>query len=72
MSRMEVDHEVKMALKIGKDIESRPIDVNVQSPGVFKEEQEFFIEDDNETEEQFWEQKKAPNRTQGQRDSHTD
>ena len=48
----------KLVLKIREDVETRPIEVNVQSAGVSEEEQVFFIEEDNETEEQIWERKK--------------
>ena len=47
-----------MVLKIREDVETRPIEVNVQSAGVSEEEQIFFTEQDNETEEQIWERKK--------------
>ena len=39
-------------------MEIQPIEVNVQSAGVSEEEQVFFTEEDNKTEEQIWEQKK--------------
>ena len=39
-------------------METRSIEVNVQSAGVSEEEQDFFTEEDNETEEQIWERKK--------------
>ena len=39
-------------------METQPIEVNVQSAGVSEEEQVFFTEEDNETEEQIWERKK--------------
>ena len=40
-------------------METRPIEVNVQSAGVSEEEQVFVTEEDNETEEQIWERKKT-------------
>ena len=55
---MELDLAEKFVLKIREDVETRPIEVNVQSAGVSEEEQGFFTEEDNETEEQIWEQKK--------------
>ena len=57
MSRMEMDPTEKLVLKIREDVETRPIEVNVQSAGV-SEEHIFFTEEDNETEEQIWERKK--------------
>ena len=58
LSRMEMDPTEKLVLKIREDVETRPIEVNVQSAGVSEEEQVFFTEEDNETEEQIWERKK--------------
>ena len=57
LSRMEMDPIEKLVLKIREDVETRPIEVNVQSAGVSEEEQVFFTEEDNETEEQIWERK---------------
>ena len=48
----------KLVLKIRADVETQPIEVNVQSAGVSEEEQVFFNEEDNETEEQIWERKR--------------
>ena len=56
-SRMEMDPTEKLVLKIREDVETRPIEVNVQSAGVSEEEQVFFTEEDNETEQQIWERK---------------
>ena len=39
---MEMDHKEKLILKIPEDIETQPIEVNVQSAGVSEEEQVFF------------------------------
>ena len=58
LSRMEMDPTEKLVLKIRADVETQPIEVNVQSAGVSEEEQVFFTEEDNETEEQIWERKK--------------
>ena len=58
LSRMEMDPTEKLVLKIRADVETQPIEVNVQSAGVSEEEQIFFTEEDNETEEQIWERKK--------------
>ena len=57
LSRMEMDPTEKLVLKIREDVETRPIEVNVQSGGVSEEEQVFFTEEDNETEQQIWERK---------------
>ena len=57
LSRMEMDPTEKLVLKIRADVETQPIEVNVQSARVSEEEQVFFTEEDNETEEQNWERK---------------
>ena len=56
LSRIEMDPTEMLVLKIRK-VETRPIEVNVQSAGVSEEEQVFFIEEDNETDQQIWERK---------------
>ena len=58
LSRMEMDPTEKLVLTIRADVETQPIEVNVQSTGVSEEEQVFFTEEDNETEEQIWERKR--------------
>ena len=58
LSRIKVDHKEKLILKFRKDIDTKPIEVNVQSTGVEEEEQVFFTEHDDETETQIWERKK--------------
>ena len=50
---MEMDPNEKLVLKIRADVETQPIEVNVRSPAVSEEEQVFFTEEDNETEEQY-------------------
>ena len=57
LSRMEMDPTEKLVLKIREDVETRPIEINVQSAGVSEEEQVFFTEEDNKTEQQIWERK---------------
>ena len=52
-----MDPKEKLILKIREDVETRPIEVNLQSAGVSEEEQVFFTEEDDETEEQIWERK---------------
>ena len=59
---MEMDPTEKLVLKIREDVETRPIEVNVQSAGVSEEEQIFFTEEDNETEEQIWKRKQQSKR----------
>ena len=58
LSRIEMEPTEKLVLKIREDVETQPIEVNVQSAGVSEEYQVFFTEEDNETEERIWELKK--------------
>ena len=46
-------------MKIREDVQTLPIEINVQSAGVSQEEQIFYTNDDDETEEQFWARKEA-------------
>ena len=43
LSRMAMDPTEKLVLKIREDVETRPIEVNVQSAGVSEEEQVFLL-----------------------------
>ena len=58
LSRIEMDPTEKLLLKIRADVETQPIEVNVQSAGASEEEKVFFTEEDNETEEKIWERKR--------------
>ena len=58
MSRLEICPEEKLNLRIREDISTTPIKLNVQSAGVFEEDQIFYTNDDEETEEQIWQRKK--------------
>ena len=46
-------------MKIREDVQTLPIEINVQSAGVSQEEQIFYTSDDEETEEQYWARKEA-------------
>ena len=59
LSRLEADPKDKLVLKIREDVQTLPIEINVQSAGVSQEEQIFYTNDDDETEEQFWARKEA-------------
>ena len=48
----------KLILRIREDISRTPIELNVQSAGVIEEDQIFYTDDDEETEEQIWPRKK--------------
>ena len=58
LSRKDMDPTEKLVLKIRAVVETQPIEVNFQSAGVSEEEQVFFTDEDNETEEQSWERKR--------------
>ena len=48
----------KLMLRIREDIPTTPIELHVQSAGVSDEEQSFYTENDDETEEKFLQRKK--------------
>ena len=56
LSRLEADPKDKLVMKIREDVQTLPIEINVQSAGVSQEEQIFYTNDD-ETEEQYWARK---------------
>ena len=58
MSRLEICLEEKLILCIRGDISTTPIELNVQLAGVFEEDQIFYTDDDEKTEEQIWQRKK--------------
>ena len=60
-----MDPKQNIVLKIHEDVETQPIEVNVQVAGVSEEEQVFFTEEDNEKEEQIWERKKRAKSQKG-------
>ena len=53
LSRFEADPKDKLVMKIREDIQTLPIEINVQSTGVSQEDQNFYTNDDVETEEQY-------------------
>ena len=57
LSRLEICPKEKLILRIREDISTTPIELNVQSAGVTEEEQIFYTDDDEETEEQIWKRK---------------
>ena len=46
-------------MKIREDVQTLLIEINVQSAGVSQEEQIFYTNADDETEEQYWARKEA-------------
>ena len=57
MSRLEADSKDKLVMKIREVVQTLPIEINVQSAGVSQEEQIFYTNDDDETEQQYWARK---------------
>ena len=56
---MEADSRDKLVMKIREDVQTLPIEINLQFAGVTQEEQIFYTNDDDETEEQYWTRKEA-------------
>ena len=59
LSRLEADLKDKLVIKIREDVQTLPIEINVQSAGVTQEEQIIDTNDDDETDEQYWARKEA-------------
>ena len=80
LSRLEICPKEKLILRIREDISTTPIELNVQSAGVTEEDQIFYTDDNEETEEQIWQRKKdarsnptnqLPDITLGKLSAHT-
>ena len=48
LSRLEADPKDKLIMKIREDVQTLPIEINVQSAGVSQEEQIFYTNDDDD------------------------
>ena len=59
LSRLEADPKDKLVMKIREDVQTLPIEINVRSAGMTQEEQIFYTNDDDETEEQYWARKEV-------------
>ena len=57
LSPLEISPKEKLIIRIREDIPTTPIERHVQSDGVAEEEQIYYTDDDNETEEQIWQRK---------------
>ena len=58
LSRLDINPKEKVLLQIREDIQTTPIQVNIQSSDIHEEDQFYFLpEDDSETEEDIWERK---------------
>ena len=58
LSRLEICLKEKLVLRIREDIPTTPIELNVQSARLTEEDQIFYTDNDEETEEQLWQRKK--------------
>ena len=61
LSRLEMDPNEKTILKIRKDIPTRPIEVNIESPGIAQEEPVFVDTTNQEqtSEKEIWKRKQG-------------
>ena len=59
LSRIEVDPKDELVMRIKEDVQTVPIEINVQSAGVSQEEQIFYTNDDDEMKQQLWARKAA-------------
>ena len=59
MSCLETDPKDKLVMKIPEDVQTLPIEINIQSTGVSQEEKIFYTINEDETEEQHWANKEA-------------
>ena len=58
LSRLDISPKGKVLLQIREDIQTTPIQVNIQSSDIHEEDQFYFLpEDDSETEEDICERK---------------
>ena len=59
LSRLEIDPNEKLILKIREDIPTKPIEVNIESTGIAQEETAFFDPTDQQetTEKELWTRK---------------
>ena len=58
LSRLDISPKEKVLLQIREDIQTTPIQVNIQSSDIHEEDQFYFLpEEDSETEEDIWERK---------------
>ena len=55
--RLAICPKERLILRIREDISTTPIELNVQSAGVTTEEQIFYTDEDEKTEEQIWKRK---------------
>ena len=57
LSRTEIDPTEKLEMIIRNDIQTKVIEVNIQSSGIVEEEQLYVLPDNENDENQLWEEK---------------
>ena len=71
LSQTEVNPIEKLEMNIRKDIQTKAIEVNIQSTGIVEEEQIYILSDDEVEENQIWQEK--PNvSNQAQNETHNE
>ena len=71
LSRTEVNPVEKLEMSIRNDIQTKAIEVNIQSSGIMEEEQIYILPDDEFDENKLWEEKQNV-RNQAQTETHND
>ena len=71
LSRTEVNLVEKLKMSIGNDIQTRAIEVNIQSSGVVEEEQIYILHDNKFDENKLWKEKQSV-RNLAQTETHND
>ena len=69
LSRTKVNTVEKLEMSIKNDIQTKAIEVNIQSLGIVEEEQVYFLPDDEIDENKLWEEKQNV-RNQAQTETH--
>ena len=71
LSRTEVNPVEKLEMSIRNDIQTKAIEVNIQSSGIVEEEQIYILPDDEFDEDKLWEEKQNVG-NQAQAETHND
>ena len=71
LSRTEVNPVEKLEMSLRNDIQTKAIEVNIQSSGTVEEEQIYILPDDEVDENQLWKEKQNV-RNQAQNETHND
>ena len=71
LSRTEINPTEKLEMNLRNDIETKAIEVNIQSSGIAEEEQSYIHPDEENDEKTLWEQKDNI-RNQAQTETHNE